>query len=223
MWVQLRAIKRIEVSGVLQHFRPGDWVEVGKQTALRWIAAEEAWIPTFDPADFVIPGKVGILCVGDGDGGPQADASATQLGAYSPTIGVTTGTLETPHPWSKTLLWDGRTPIRPELLVVGFGLLDTWQMAAPLVSYDLLAANIGSDEDRQRTLAVIHDLRVPVYNPGFVFVSDTQDTESLMRVWCEEQASGGHSYLAFLRAIYRAHPLILPLPASWVDRNAVRG
>ena len=42
MWVRLRVRKNIQVQGKMKSFAPGDWVEVGKQTALEWIAKDEA-------------------------------------------------------------------------------------------------------------------------------------------------------------------------------------
>jgi hypothetical protein len=38
MWVQLKIIKQIEVQGRLKRYDAGDWVNVGKQTALQWFA-----------------------------------------------------------------------------------------------------------------------------------------------------------------------------------------
>lgn len=45
MWIQLTAIKHIEVLGKLTTYHPGDWVEVGKQLALKWIRSGDAASP----------------------------------------------------------------------------------------------------------------------------------------------------------------------------------
>ena len=45
-YVQLKATKHIRVAGTLRTYSPGDWVDVGKQTALAWIAEGSAVNPT---------------------------------------------------------------------------------------------------------------------------------------------------------------------------------
>lgn len=222
MWVQLKSIKHIEVAGQMRTYRPGDWVDVGKQTALQWLALGDAWTPELDVAEFMDTGDAGILCVGaEGEGGPAAQ---TAVSAYSQHLGTAVGALgDGLLRWSKTLIWDGLVPIRVELLPVGFGLLDTWQVACPLVSYETLACDLGEDGDKARTRAVVHDLRVPLYHPGMVFVKRCQDTEYLVDAWREERVGSGGRFHSFLRAVYRARPLILALPMSWLDRGAVMG
>ena len=42
MWVKLKVRKNVEIQGKMKSFSPGDWIDVGKQTALQWIAAGEA-------------------------------------------------------------------------------------------------------------------------------------------------------------------------------------
>ena len=45
VWVQLLAVKQIEQAGRTRTYRPGDYVEVGKQTANRWVADGVARYP----------------------------------------------------------------------------------------------------------------------------------------------------------------------------------
>ena len=42
MWVRLKVRKNLYVQGKMKSFSPGDWIEVGKQSALEWIAKGEA-------------------------------------------------------------------------------------------------------------------------------------------------------------------------------------
>ena len=89
--------------------------------------------------------------------------------------------------------------------------------------------------DRRRTLEVVRDLRVPVYEPGVLLVRDCDGGVELLRAWVEEMgpstgdssqgavsrtpaqdASADSARLAFVRALYRVKPLFLALPRSWL-------
>jgi hypothetical protein len=94
-------------------------------------------------------------------------------------------------------------------------LLDRWQLAVPLIDYTTLACNVGSEEERQCTKQIIHDLRVPLYDTRMIFVKRSPDTTALIREWREECKPGDDERLAFLRVMYRRCPFVLPLPATW--------
>jgi hypothetical protein len=121
-------------------------------------------------------------------------------------------------PFSRTLLWDGLCHLRLDLVPAGFFRLTTgWQVAAPVYSYKRLAKDFGDDDDRERTKAVVRDLRVPVYDPRTVYVRRCGDTERFMDVWRDER--GGDDRLAFLRALYIVKPTICALPPTWIKTN----
>ena len=86
--------------------------------------------------------------------------------------------------------------------------LDAWW------KYDELASRFGSNEERDRTEEIIHDLRVMVYDPRCLFIKRCTDTEHLIEMWAAERGQGSHK-LAFLRALYIVKPLICALPISW--------
>ena len=122
-------------------------------------------------------------------------------------------------PWERTLFLDpaiGRVPW--DQVPKGFGFLDTWEAAAPIWSYETLAADVAAGAERERTEALIGDLRVPLYETGLLFVRDCEGGRALLKAW---QAEDGEPRLAFLRALYRVKPLFLALPRSWLVGRAV--
>lgn len=201
VWVKLNSIQFIEIQGKLKKYHPGDWAFVGRQTAERWEAQGLATRPN---------GKINI----------PAGAGAWVRGLAVPGCRV----LEAlPHvkddgsnclPYPKTMVWDPSLGCRTELLGVGFRLLERWQIAAPLMSYEQLACHIGMDEDRARTQVVIRDLRVPVYDTRLMFVRRCAETMELIRRWLEDDE--GDERLTFLRSLYTVKPVICALPTSWV-------
>ena len=201
MWVQLRTIKHVEEHGKVKSKQPGDWVNVGKQQALRWLADLSAYIPaqkitelTSEDCGLYIRGK-----------------APTDLELSESKLGITEGDgAELKYP--KTLLWKPSLRLRGELVPVGFHLLTKWQLAVPLWDYKELACHIGTEEERERTEAVIRELRVPLYDTRLMFVKRCGDTRRLIDVW---QAEEGDERLAFLRALYQVNPLILALPITW--------
>jgi len=97
---------------------------------------------------------------------------------------------------------------------VGFGLLDVWELAVPLCDYQTLAIHLGSDEEKERTKAVIRDLRVPLYDTRLMFVKHCQNTVDLFSRW-QKECESSDERLAFLRALYQVKPFILALPMTW--------
>lgn len=119
--------------------------------------------------------------------------------------------------FSRTLLWQPDAHLRLDLIPVGFHRLTAgWQIAAPLWRYQKLARDIGSAEDRAKTKAVIHDLRVPVYETGCMYIRRCAETRRLMRIWKREMKGGGDEKLAFMRALYITKCVICALPTTWV-------
>lgn len=213
MWVQLLSQKRLEVRGVPTQYYPGDWVEIGRQTGTAWIAQGEARVQEFDPKDFAVKGA-GIVVRGD----PLLGAG--KLDPLKPTlVGVTYG--DPLLAYERTLIWETTVHLRPELVHVGFNLLDVWQIAVPLCDYRLLALHVGTDDERAVTQAVIRDLRVPLYDPRLMFVRDAPETRQLLDGWQAAVLAGSDERLALLRAIYTVKPLICALPVTWTNQSYV--
>ena len=205
MLVQLKSIQYITILGKRHTHYPGEWVEIGKQTANSWLATGDAIRPDM-PDLQVLPG-----C------GMAVPAPALEIAAR---IIPGLERLSQPDPFSlsfpKTLWYNPAANLRSDLIATGFSLLDTWEVAAPLFSYERLARDIGTPPERQRTEALVHDLRVPVYEVRCLFLKRCRTTRDLMTAWAEEQADGGNEYLGFLRALYQVKPLVLALPTTWV-------
>lgn len=207
--IQLLTIKQIEENGVYKTYYPGDWPKnIGRQTALLWV---QEGIARY--ADNSIPN---LLPAGSGIVMPPGTPLPTKLKElsdlqimYSADIGL---------PFSYTLLWDGQTPLRIEKLQAGFHELLTWQVVCPLVVYDVLAKDVGTDDDREYTQSVIRELRVPLYQAGLVWLKRCEDTERFVANW---QQQTGDKRLAFLRALYECKPLICPLPYTWAVSGGV--
>jgi hypothetical protein len=209
MWVQLRAPKQIDRFGKRKAFHPGDWVDVGEQLARSWIADGSAWIPPQRTTE-LIGDDHGIVVI-------NASTDAIKRSGDTKIKAVQSGKPRLEYPM--TLLWQPQALLRHELLPVGFSLLKTWQAACPLWDYDVLASQVGTEEERERTRAVIRDLRVPLYDTNLIYVKRCGDTERLIDRWNEEMTEGGDEKLAFLRALYWAKPLILALPITWTGKK----
>jgi len=211
-WVKLTQGKRIEVQGKMRRYVAGDWVDVGKQLANLWIGRGEAEAITFNAGEFAKVGEAGVLVVDHYDVGKQV------LAKLEGGVAVECG--EPRLPWEKTLIWNPEVALPKRWLTTGMLLLDTFDVAVPLLPYEKLASTLGTPEERERTRAVIRDLRVPVYNPAFLFVKRNETTEFLMACWEEERVDGANRVLSLLRAMYRAKPKALPLPCTWTDDRA---
>ena len=212
MLVQLKTIQYISHLGKQETHYPGEWVDVGNQTARSWLTTGEAVRPDMPDLE-VLPG-CGLAVP------PHALEIAAQAApglerlpqADSPSL-----------PFPKTLWYDPAVQLRPDLFATGFELLDTWEVAAPLYSYQTLARELGTDAERALTEALIRDLRVPVYDTRCLFLRRCRGTRDLMAAWGKEGhggrgagEQGGDERLSFLRALYRVKPLVLALPVTWV-------
>jgi len=181
---------RIEINGYIRTYQAGDKVNIGKQYARQLAGQDRVKLP-----DHVANREL-----------PEQDLPV-QISMMRPAPGIRK------HP--ATLVWNGRVPLPYERIAEGFKLLETWEIAVPMFSYTTLASNIGTDEDREKTQAVVRDLRVPVYETGLMFLRHSDATEQLMRCWEDEEIPDGDPRLAFLRAVYQIKPLILALPVDW--------
>ena len=214
--MQLKRPKYFPIQGKVRAFYPGDWVQVGKQVALRWIAEGSAWIPSSNASDMFLA-DAGVFILGDEKAGKIA------LEAYDGEVDVVSG--GTPGvPWQRTLIWNPTCPLRTELLPIGFYLLETWQLAVPLCDYGILARDVGTEDDRERTASVVRDLRVPLYDTRLIFARKCDDVEGLLTEWTGKMDRiDSDARLAFLRALYKAKPFILALPISWTGNMGPTG
>ena len=212
MWVQLKTVKQIETCGKIRTYQPGDWVDVGKQAARQWLAAGDASIPEGMLPE-LLPADAGLVIRRAQEDNTPPDLTGLVLALqihYDPD-----GMNWLPH--SYNAIWRPDLHWRTSLIPVGLHLLQRWQVAAPVASFDYLASDMGSEQDRERTRAIIHDLRIPVYDTRLIFARRCPAVRKLMAVWHEERKAGDEG-LAFLRALYQVNPTILALPTIWVQQ-----
>jgi len=209
MYVQLRATKDVIIDGNVERCYTGDWVDVGKQTALRWIAQGDAWVPD-ERLSGILPADAGVMIRGD-------LAAKVQFGNLITDLQVSEGALELRY--THTLLWASSLPLPKHLIGAGFHLLEKWQLVVPLWDYEHLALTAGSPRDRERAGEVLHDLRVPLYETCFIFAKRAPETRNLMERWARWGKRISNERLAFLCALYEAKPLVCALPC--LDRPQV--
>ncbi len=141
-------------------------------------------------------------------------SKAQQMG-----LGVTVSS-EWAIPYARTLIVSsGALPW--DLVSAGLHFLERWDVAAPLWRYGVLAADLGTPEERKRTATVCRDLRIPVYAPELLFIRQSEAGEELLRVWRAECALGDER-LAFLRALCLVKPLFCALPCNWLADGQVQ-
>jgi len=119
-------------------------------------------------------------------------------------------------PWAQTVIVSPAVRIPWDLLDAGLYFVERWDAAAPLWRYGVLAADVGTQAERERTEAVCLDLRAPLFAPELLFVRDSEAGRALLRTWREECTPGWDERLAFLRALHVAKPMFCALPRSWL-------
>ena len=210
MWIQLTSTQHIEQRGVMRAYHSGDWIEVGKQMAMMLLSQGSAVVPGSNQdvpmASLIASNNTGVIVpIG------WMQAAKKVLSGFNLFEGQ-------PEPrYERTIIWEPEAVIKPLMFSVGLSLLDRWDIAVPLYDYKVLAASVGSEEERECTKAIIHDLRVPIYDTRLIFVKRTLDTQRLFKTWNDDP--GDDRRLAFLRALYQVKPLILALPATWTGWN----
>jgi hypothetical protein len=217
VWVQLRTCKTIERNGVSHSYQAGERISVEKHDAMKWVALGDAVLMDTITGD--LPSNAGIVATA---GRPQIEKIVRAIDSETQIVD-TLGPLQ----WSRTLIWDSSARLRPDYINIGFNLLARWQVAVPLWSYTELACHISTEADRERTRAVIRELRVPVYDTRLVFVRRCSDTMALIDAWMQEREAGGGGVdaernddkLAFHRAMYKVKPVLCALPVSWTGRS----
>jgi len=208
VWIQLLQSKQISIAGACIMKHPGDWAQVGKQQARRWIEEGAATTPESGlQATVGGVGEIGILVNGN-------------RGAANKTLEKIAGMISTGYGmpecrWPKTIIWNPDAMLRMNLIPVGEKLLDTWELVMPMCDYATLAIHIGSMEDRSRTQELIRDLRVLVPDPRLIYMRKCENVRRLLDQWYIEKEASTDDRLAFLRALYQVKPFWFALPITW--------
>jgi hypothetical protein len=211
VWVQLITAKTIYLDGETKQYHSGDWVNVGKALGLRMLELREARTTDITKLDI-------FNASGDNQGVYFAGNATRGKEILHKSLGPANWATAPPiFRWSKVMYWDASTVPSLEVIPVAWDLLDKWEVVAPLYSYDKLATELGTKEDRELTKGVILDLRVPVYDCRVLFLRKCPATEELMERWAAEP---GDRQLAFMRALWQVKPLIMSTPRTWADARA---
>ena len=211
MWVKLKNNQNIVRKGRMTHYKKGDWVSVGRQTAEEWIAGGCAI--SIDPEKLAegVHATSGIVV----RGGVDKDWRKRLEDIKGSHLAFVDHDWEPELPFTETLIWQTSLDLRLDLLLTGFMLLKTWQVVVPLYDYTTLAANIGTQAERDATEAIIRDLRVPVRDTRLVYARRSDTTRELMTVWGEALKTCPNEQLAFMQALYTVKPIVCDVPATW--------
>jgi hypothetical protein len=207
-------VVRYDIEGAYQHYQPGDWFLANNQEIRELFGRGMIdSTPQVLRDEFGLQGA-GVLAIGDAAPLPGLDAYGIAF-ERSAKLAL---------PWTLTVLW---TP-GAHLTTTGaaFGLTRitaggadiAWEMSVALQSDTRLAGDVGSQQERDKTLALLGDLRLPLYDTGVLWARKTPTTEEVIQLWQEELDAGADPTHAFLRVIY-THPLLMcTLPADWIGQ-----
>jgi hypothetical protein len=213
-WVRARTnLSRHDMSGAYRTFHPGDWFECRNQE-LRDLL-EKGHI---DTTAAVIRAEFAF-----------EDAAVLVLAGNAP-LGLEEYGIRVAHgdrlalPAERVLLWTGAT-LTAEAVALGLSRLEAtpdtlaWEMAAMLKGDRLLARDVGTQIERDKTLDLVGTLELPVYDTRAVWVRDTDATREVIQLWQDELDAGADPTHAFLRSIYTRRVLLCTLPANWIGAS----
>lgn len=212
MWVQLLKPQRIEENGIMKQYHPGDWIDIGKQTAMLWISQGTAVNPRIDVSKEYVDSTAGVVLVNSSN-----DKLIENIKHDINHIGIHMSDTHTMY-YSENMILSNGINVKRELIPIGFKLLKNWQVAIPLYDYDTLAIHLGNDEEKEYVKSVIHDLRVPVYNTNLIFIRRCDETKRLLEQWQLEHQVVKNMSLSFHVAMYKVKPILCALPTSWGNK-----
>jgi len=188
-------------------YYPGDWFQARNlEIKQRLAAGEIALYTNTGDADVFEPDECGIVT-------SVRDIRLPKLGSAANALSISYS-LEPMIPYLYTFYYTGGK-FREEMLPISFDQLQKWEAAVPIESFDILAESIGTVKERNYTLKIIGDLRVPVYDVRQMYFRKCEATFALTEAWKEEKEKFPEPRLAFLRALYQNPLLILALPPTW--------
>ena len=214
-WVKaILPVIRHDLTGAYVRYMPGDWFECKNQELAELLLHGKVETSSLDiRANF--EGKdAGVLVVGSSLPSTKFEDFGLEV-QLSKTIEL---------PWERTVLWMARARLTPAAAALGLMRVDAddpnlaWEMAAMLDKKSRIARDIGTDADRDKTLEVLGDLRLPVYETGIIWVRRTDTTKEVIRLWQDEVAAGAETRHAFLRTIYTRRVMLCTLPANWIGQ-----
>lgn len=219
-WVKLNYTKHIRRAGSQVTYRPGDTVEVGRQTAIEWVLDGSAEDPFGQVGPPVVPvgpptNKFGIRVRGELE--EKGWAKPTGLGKTLSGVKISYGSPAVPYTY--TAIWRPGVRISERMLNKGYlTIMSDWEMAACLVNTNQLARDFGSAEEKRKTERVIGDLRLPVYDTRVIWARKCPAAQAVIAEWARELEEGADEYHSFLRALYTKRAMLCTLPYDWMPR-----
>ena len=214
-WVKaVRTVIRHNLKGAYVKYAPGDWFECHNQELAELLQQGLVETSALDVRANYENMDAGVLTIGH-------DAPEDMCEKYG--LEVRRGNM-LELPWERTVLWSAGTRLTAEAIVLGLMRIDAedpdlaWEMAAMLDKKSRLAKDVGTEKDKARTLEVLGDLRLPVYETGALWVRRTEMAEEVLRLWRAEVDAGAGERHAFLRTIYSCRVLLCTLPADWIGQ-----
>ena len=214
-WVKaVRTVIRHNLKGAYVRYDPGDWFECHNQELAELLQKGLVKTSALDIKANFANMDAGVLTIGHT--APEEMCKSYGLDIRrSNKVGL---------PWERTVLWYPGKNLTAEAIVLGLMRIDAedphlaWEMAVMLDSKSRLAKDVGTEEDKARTLEVLGDLRLPVYETGVIWVRNTEMTQAVLQLWRAEVDAGADERHAFLRTIYSCRVLLCTLPSDWIGQ-----
>ena len=225
VWVQAKTILRVpDENGQLRTYHPGDWCAVGKHKAREWLANKQAIVPDDEKRRKIVYGELGDCgVIVRGDAAPLDAVLDPQHGIKIAHTARNAGT-NIRISWSRVLIWDTSLELSSRQLLQGFVRIEVpegynaWEMAVMLYDNRELASKFGTEAEKQKTLKVVGDLRLPVYDTRALWVRKTKDAERVIDIWRAELDDGADLTHAFLRTIFTNPIRLCTLPKGWLSK-----
>lgn len=213
-WVRARKIvDRKDMAGISRIYHPGDWFEVRNQEMRRLLEAGVIQTtPQVLRAEYKVD-NAGLL-LRDGAVKPH------NVAAYGLKCQEADGlTL----PWERTVILGAGAALQASSIIIGLSRIEAgrgvgWEMAVLLDDHRKLARDVGTEEEKAKTIDVVGDLRLPVYDTSVLWVRRTEATEDWLAAFRDELVDGADEAHAFLRTLYTRRLMLCTLPAGWIGR-----
>lgn len=208
MWIQLTKYQRLpgDQGKDLLHY-PGEVVNVKNRAFCKKLIDSGVAIDV-SASSQEMPGDAGVLI-----------RSKIKVPAWTEAFALDVKFGNISLPFEHTLIWSPPKPPKQQYIIVSFKILQNWDVLVPVRSYDKLVAQLGTAEERARMKKIVRDLHVPFFSTGVMFVKRNERTEELITLWKSEIPKWSDERLAFLCAVYKVKPFILPLPTDWIGEG----
>ena len=213
-WVRaIKPVSRNALGGGYRTYHPGDWFQVKNMEMRELVEARQIeTTPQVLRAEYKVD-DAGLLLR---DGAVKPKDAATYGVACQAADGLTL-------PWKRTVILARGASISTTSIIIGLSRIEAgrgvgWEMAVMLKDMRRLARDIGPEAEQAKTLDVVGDLRLPVYDTSVLWVRRTEATEDWLAAWAEELADGADEAHSFLRTIYTRRLMLCTLPAGWIGK-----